>query len=51
MQAMITETPNIEEQTKQKNILQRKFKDEMKQTDMKLVLQLDQKVNNLQKCH
>lgn len=41
---MIQKTPDAVEQAKQKLILQSKHKEELKQTDMKIILQLDQKV-------
>ncbi|GBP63182.1 Gonadal protein gdl [Eumeta japonica] len=45
---MIKNTPNPEEQEVQKSILLTKHKEEMQQTDMKLVIQLDQKVSDQQ---
>lgn len=41
---VISTTPNPEQQELQKTILLRRHKEELKQTDMKLVIQLDQKV-------
>lgn len=41
---MINTTPNPEQQELQKTILLSRHKEELKQTDMKLVIQLDQKV-------
>lgn len=44
IQNMINTTPNPEQQELQKTILLSRHKEELKQTDMKLVIQLDQKV-------
>lgn len=44
IQNMINSTQSTEEQELQRTILLRRQKEEMKQTDMKLVMQLDQKV-------
>lgn len=41
---MINTTPNPEQQEVKRNILHRRHREELKQTDMKLVIQLDQKV-------
>ncbi|XP_045493525.1 gonadal protein gdl [Colias croceus] len=48
IQNMINSTPNPEDQELQKHILLKRHKEEMKQTDMKLVIQLDQKVSDQQ---
>ncbi|XP_073952009.1 gonadal protein gdl [Choristoneura fumiferana] len=48
IQNMANSTPNIEELELQRTILQRRHKEELKQTDMKLVIQLDQKVSDQQ---
>ncbi|CAH2075397.1 unnamed protein product, partial [Iphiclides podalirius] len=47
IQEMMNSTPP-EQQEIQKNILLQRHKEELKQTDMKLVLQLDQKVSDQQ---
>ncbi|CAH0749586.1 unnamed protein product [Diatraea saccharalis] len=44
IQNMVNTTPDPEQQEIQKAILLTRHKEELKQTDMKLVLQLDQKV-------
>lgn len=44
IQNMASSTPNTEELELQRTILHRRHKEELKQTDMKLVIQLDQKV-------
>lgn len=41
---MINTTPIQEQQEAKRNVLLRRHKEELKQTDMKLVIQLDQKV-------
>ncbi|XP_077302766.1 gonadal protein gdl [Arctopsyche grandis] len=48
LEEMIIRTPSTEEQAEQKLSLLAKHKEEMKQTDMKLILQLDQKVSDQQ---
>ncbi|CAH0407831.1 unnamed protein product [Chilo suppressalis] len=48
IQNMVNNTPNLEQQEIQKAILWTKHKEELKQTDMKLVMQLDQKVSDQQ---
>ncbi|XP_047985781.1 gonadal protein gdl [Leguminivora glycinivorella] len=48
IQNMVNSTPNQEELELQKAILLTKHKEEIKQTDMKLVMQLDQKVSDQQ---
>ncbi|KAG7299722.1 hypothetical protein JYU34_016721 [Plutella xylostella] len=48
IQNMINSTQSTEEQELQRTILLRRQKEEMKQTDMKLVMQLDQKVSDQQ---
>ncbi|XP_063532389.1 gonadal protein gdl [Cydia strobilella] len=48
IQNMVNSTPNQEELELQKAILFTKHKEEIKQTDMKLVIQLDQKVSDQQ---
>ncbi|XP_041976765.1 gonadal protein gdl [Aricia agestis] len=45
---MINSTPSPEQQEVKRNILLRRQKEELKQTDMKLVIQLDQKVSDQQ---
>lgn len=46
IEEMIIRTPSLDDQGEKKLLLQAKHKEEMKQTDMKLILQLDQKVNS-----
>lgn len=41
---MIKTTPNPAQQEIKRNVLLKRHKEELKQTDMKLVIQLDQKV-------
>lgn len=41
---MVNTVPNTEQLELQKSILMTRHKEELKQTDMKLVIQLDQKV-------
>ncbi|XP_068630207.1 peroxisome biogenesis factor 2-like [Battus philenor] len=48
IQEMLNNTLSSEQQEIQKNNLLKRHKEEMKQTDMKLVLQLDQKVSDQQ---
>ncbi|XP_038210846.1 gonadal protein gdl isoform X2 [Zerene cesonia] len=48
IQTMINSTPKLEDQELQKHILLKRHKEELKQTDMKLVIQLDQKVSDQQ---
>jgi hypothetical protein len=45
MQDMLEHTTDPAARQKQRILLQQKHKEELKHTDMKLVLQLDQKVN------
>jgi hypothetical protein len=45
MQDMLEHTSDPTARQKQRILLQQKHKEELKHTDMKLVLQLDQKVN------
>lgn len=42
---MIKTTPDPEQQELQKTLLHSKHREELRHTDMKLVMQLDQKVN------
>lgn len=51
IQEMMNTTSNPEQQEIQKNILLRRHKEELKQTDMKLVVQLDQKVIIISQCY
>lgn len=44
LQNLINTTPNPEQQELQKTLLTSRHKEELRHTDMKLVLQLDQKV-------
>lgn len=44
IQNLINSTTSPEEQQMQKTILLKRHQEELKQTDMKLVMQLDQKV-------
>ncbi|CAH2230517.1 gonadal protein gdl isoform X1 [Pararge aegeria] len=48
IQEMVNTTPIPEQLELKRNILLRRHKEELKQTDMKLVIQLDQKVNDQQ---
>ncbi|XP_072940705.1 gonadal protein gdl [Epargyreus clarus] len=48
IQQMVNSNPISEQQELQKNLLLRRHKEELKQTDMKLVIQLDQKVSDQQ---
>lgn len=48
IQNMINTTPNPEQQELQKTLLASRHKEELRHTDMKLVLQLDQKVSDQQ---
>ncbi|CAH0700042.1 unnamed protein product [Spodoptera exigua] len=48
IQNMINTTPNPEQQELQKTLLSSRHKEELRHTDMKLVLQLDQKVSDQQ---
>ncbi|XP_050684388.1 gonadal protein gdl [Leptidea sinapis] len=48
IQAMLRTVQSPEEQEKQKHILHKKHREELIHTDMKLVIQLDQKVNDQQ---
>ncbi|CAG2058599.1 unnamed protein product [Timema podura] len=48
LQDLLKQFPDEEIRQRQRVVLQQKHKDEMKATDMKLVLQLDQKVSDQQ---
>ncbi|XP_023938219.1 gonadal protein gdl [Bicyclus anynana] len=48
IQEMVNSTQNPEQLELKRNILLRRHKEELKQTDMKLVIQLDQKVSDQQ---
>ncbi|XP_045446454.1 gonadal protein gdl isoform X2 [Melitaea cinxia] len=48
IQEMINTTPNPAQQEIKRNVLLKRHKEELKQTDMKLVIQLDQKVSDQQ---
>ncbi|KAF9796295.1 hypothetical protein SFRURICE_019377 [Spodoptera frugiperda] len=48
LQNLINTTPNPEQQELQKTLLTSRHKEELRHTDMKLVLQLDQKVSDQQ---
>ncbi|XP_047527139.1 gonadal protein gdl isoform X1 [Vanessa atalanta] len=48
IQEMINTTQNASQQEIKRNVLLKRHKEELKQTDMKLVIQLDQKVSDQQ---